>query len=186
MRRVALALALGLCAAVPAFAQNAETLPLVGWLRISTAVTSEPGATLLRTALAALGQVDGRNIRLEIRFAEGHAERLPELAEALVRQKASVILATGIHAIRAAQRATSTIPIVADDDDLLAEGPVASLAKPGGNTTGTRREAAGNPEADRARGATHRPIARSVQQRSRAISTGCRYGAGARCRASDR
>jgi len=93
-------------------------------------------ATQFRDALAALGQVDGRDIRIEFRLAEGNPERFPELAEALVREKASVILATGLPAIQAAQRATSTIPIVADDDDLLAEGVIGSLAKPGGNTTG--------------------------------------------------
>jgi len=136
MKRIALVLALGLCAAGPGFAQNAGNLPLIGWLRINTPDTVEPQATLFKNSLAALGLVDGRNIRLEVRLAEGHPERLPELAEALVREKASVIVAVGIHAIQAAQRATSTIPIVADDDDFLAEGLIGSLAKPGGNTTG--------------------------------------------------
>src|SRR5882724_4468097 len=111
MNRVAAALALWLCA-IPAFAQNAENLPIVGILRINTADTVEPAATGLKDALAALGLVDGRNIRLELRLAEGHAERLPELAQSLVREKASVILAFGPPAIRAAQQATSTIPIV--------------------------------------------------------------------------
>ena len=136
MKSVAVAFALWLCAAGSASAQNAGNLPLIGWLRINTPDTVEPQATLFENSLAALGLVDGRNIRLEVRLAEGHPERLPELAEALVREKASVIVAVGIHAIQAAQRATSTIPIVADDDDLLAEGLIGSLAKPGGNTTG--------------------------------------------------
>ena len=135
MKSVAAAFALWLCAAASVSAQNAGNLPLIGWLRINTPDTVEPQATLFKNSLAALGLVDGRNIRLEVRLAEGHPEQLPELAEALVGEKASVILATGIHAIRAAQRATSTIPIVADDD-LLAEGLIGSLAKPGGNTTG--------------------------------------------------
>jgi putative tryptophan/tyrosine transport system substrate-binding protein len=136
VRYVSLALALGLYAAGPAFSQNLENLPLVGWLRINTSANNEPGATLLRDALAALGRVDGRDIRIDFRLAEGHAERLPELADVLVRENASVILATGIHAIRAVQLATRTIPIVADDDDLLAEGLISSLPRPGGNTTG--------------------------------------------------
>jgi putative ABC transport system substrate-binding protein len=136
MKSVAAAFALWLCAAASASAQNAGNLPLIGWLRINTPDTVEPQATLFKNSLAALGLVDGRNIRLEVRLAEGHPERLPELAEALVREKASVIVAVGIHAIQAALRATSTIPIVADDDDLLAEGLIGSLAKPGGNTTG--------------------------------------------------
>jgi putative ABC transport system substrate-binding protein len=135
VRRVAAALALWLCAAMPAFAQNRENLPVVGILRNNTADTAEPFATGFKAALAALGLVDGRNIRLEVRYAEDHIERLPELAQSLVRAKASVILAIGPPAIRAAQQATSTIPIVANAD-LLASGLIGGLAKPGGNTTG--------------------------------------------------
>jgi len=135
MRGVALALALGLCTVPPASAENAENLPLVGILRSNTADTVEPAATGFKEALAALGLVDGRNIRLEVRLAEGHAERLPELAQSLVQAKASVIVAFGAPVIRAAQRATSTIPIVAIGE-LLSEGLIASLARPGGNTTG--------------------------------------------------
>jgi putative tryptophan/tyrosine transport system substrate-binding protein len=129
------ALALWLCAAIPALAQNADNLPIVGVLRINTTDSVEPFATGFRDALAALGLVDGRNIRLEVRLAEGHLERLPELAQSLVQAKARVILAFGPPAIRAAQQATSTIPIVANAD-LLASGLIASLARPGGNTTG--------------------------------------------------
>jgi len=135
MRRVAVAFALWLCAAMPAFAQNRENLPVVGILRNNTADTAEPFATGFKGALAAVGLVDGRNIRLEVRYAEDHIERLPELAQSLVRAKASVILAFGPPAIRAAQQATSTIPIVANAD-LLASGLIGSLARPGGNTTG--------------------------------------------------
>ncbi|HXO90629.1 MAG TPA: ABC transporter substrate-binding protein [Stellaceae bacterium] len=136
MRQIAALLLLTLCAVAPAFAQNTEKLPIVGVLRMNTPETAQLPVTGLKAALAALGRVDGRNIRLDVRLAGGHIERLPELAEALVREKASVILATGLPAILAAQRATRTIPIVADDDDLLAEGVIGSLAKPGGNTTG--------------------------------------------------
>jgi putative tryptophan/tyrosine transport system substrate-binding protein len=136
MRRVALALALGLFAAIPAVAQNAENLPIVGILRINTSNTVEPFATGFKDALAALGLVDGRNIRIEVRYAEGDVERLPELARSLVRAKASVILAFSDPAIRAAQQATSTIPIVGNTGDLVASGLIGSLARPGGNTTG--------------------------------------------------
>jgi putative ABC transport system substrate-binding protein len=135
MKRIALVLALGLCAAVPAFGQNSGNLPLVGVLRVNTANTVEPAATGFKEALAALGLVDGRNIRLEVRLAEGHVERLPELAQSLVQAKARVIVAFSAPVIRAAQRATSTIPIVGFGD-LLSQGLIASLAKPGGNTTG--------------------------------------------------
>src|SRR5215471_18991770 len=135
MRFFAAALALWLCADVPALAQKADNLPLIGILRSNTADTVEPFATGFRDALWALGLVDGRNIRLEVRLAEGHLERLPELAQSLVQAKARVILALGPPAIRAAQQATSTIPIVGNAD-LLANGLIASLARPGGNTTG--------------------------------------------------
>src|SRR5262249_19756645 len=109
---------------------------LVGVLRINTAVNNEPTATMFRDALAALGDVDGRDLRLEFRLAEGDAERLPGLAEVLVRDGASVIVAHGPAAIRAAQRATRTIPIVATTRDLVADGFIESLAQPGGNITG--------------------------------------------------
>jgi putative ABC transport system substrate-binding protein len=136
MRRTALAVALGLCAAVPAFAQNAETLPLVGVLRINGAANNEPTATLLRNELAALGDVDGKNIRLDFRLAEGEAGRLPGLAEALVRERASVIIAQRPAAALTAQRATRSIPIVAAGSDLVALGLIDSMARPGGNITG--------------------------------------------------
>jgi putative tryptophan/tyrosine transport system substrate-binding protein len=137
MRRIAAAFVLWLSAALPTFAQNAENLPVIGILRNNTADNVEPFATGFKDALAALGLVDGRNIRLEVRYAEDHIERLPALAQSLVRAKASVILAFGPPAIRAAQQATSAIPIVAGAD-LLASGLIGSLAKPGGNTTGVR------------------------------------------------
>jgi len=120
---------------MPAFAQNREGLPVIGILRMNTADNVEPSATGFKDASAALGRVDGRNIRIEVRLAEGHAERLPELAQSLVQAKASVIVAYGAPVIRAAQRATSTIPIVAFGE-LLSEGLIGSLARPGGNTTG--------------------------------------------------
>jgi putative ABC transport system substrate-binding protein len=83
-----------------------------------------------------LGYIEDRNLRLEFRFAEGHADRFPALAAALVGNKANVIVALGDAATRAAQQATSTIPIVAIADDLVAARLVQSMAKPGGNLTG--------------------------------------------------
>jgi ABC-type uncharacterized transport system substrate-binding protein len=108
-----LGLFLTLCAAVPALAQDPERLPLVGVLRINSVANNEPTATLLRDELAALGDVDGKNIRLDFRLAEGDAGRFPELAAALVQEKATVIVAQGPAAAQAAQRATRSIPIVA-------------------------------------------------------------------------
>src|SRR6516165_11486968 len=134
MRRLGLLLAL--CVAVPALAQDPERLPLVGVLRINSAANNEPTATLLRDELAALGDVDGKNIRLDFRLAEGDAGRFPELAEALVRDNPSVIVAYGPPAVKAAQHATKTIPIVATANDLVASGFIQSMARPGGNITG--------------------------------------------------
>ena len=136
MRRVAALLALLLCAVTPAFAQDTARLPVVGLLRMDTKSEVGPFAEMFREALATLGWVDGKNLRLDFRLAESDTERLPELAEALVREKVSVIYAAGPAAARAAQRATRTIPIVATSSDLVALGLIASLAKPGGNITG--------------------------------------------------
>ena len=136
MKYIGALLVLALCAGAPVFAQDATNLPLVGVLRINGPDTVEPMATQFRAALAALGRVDGRTIRLEYRLAEGHVDRFPELAQALVAENAHVIVALGDPAVRAAQQATRSIPIVAMADDLVASGLIASLARPGGNTTG--------------------------------------------------
>jgi putative ABC transport system substrate-binding protein len=129
-------LAVWLCAAVPALAQDRAQLPLVGLLRIDTPATLGLSSGMLREALAALGHVDGSTIRLDFRLAEGDVERFPEMAAALVRDKPNVIVAQGEATARAAQAATRTIPILATTNDLVASGLIASLAKPGGNMTG--------------------------------------------------
>ena len=127
---------LWLCISLAASAQQAGKAPLVGVLLINTAANPEPVVPLFRNALAGLGYVEDRNLRLDFRFAEGHADRFPALAAALVGDKANVIAALGDAATRAAQQATQTIPIVAIADDLVAAGLIQSNAKPGGNTTG--------------------------------------------------
>jgi len=136
MRWLTATLVLWLCISLAASAQQAGKAPLVGVLLINTAANPEPARSLFRDALAALGYVDRRNLRLEFRFAEGQAERFPALAEALVRDRPDVIVGLGDAATRAAQQATRTIPIVAIADDLVASGFIQSLARPGGNTTG--------------------------------------------------
>ena len=90
-----------------------------------------------RHGLRELGYVEGKNIVVEERYAQGKLDRLRELAAELVRLKVDVIVSAGPEATRAAKEATSTIPIVmAQDFDPVGTGFVASLARPGGNITG--------------------------------------------------
>jgi len=136
MSRIAGALLLLLITGSAAFGEETEVAPLVGVLLINTAADPEPARSLLRNALTALGYIEGRNLRLDFRFAEGQAERFPALAEELIRHRPAVIVGLGDAATRAAQQATTTIPIVAIADDLVASGLIRSNAEPGGNTTG--------------------------------------------------
>jgi putative ABC transport system substrate-binding protein len=91
----------------------------------------------LRQGLAMLGYIEGQNLTIEWRYAEGHDDRLPSLAAELVGLKVDVLVADITLAVRAAMRATSTVPIVmAVSADAVGGGLVASLARPGGNVTG--------------------------------------------------
>ena len=120
-------------------AEQAAGLPRIGFL--APASLSDPRippfVQAFRQGLRALGYVEGQNIALEFRWAEGQYDRLPGLAAELVRLNVNVILAGGPPAIQAAKQATETIPIVmAAVADPVATGFVASLARPGGNITG--------------------------------------------------
>jgi ABC-type uncharacterized transport system substrate-binding protein len=140
MRRVAGTLVFWLCSTILACAQ--DNIPVIGWLSPATAQSYQqtdpgyPGPHLLRDSLAKHGLIDGKNVRVDMRLAEGKLDRLLGLAEALVREGATVILAFGEPAGRAAQAATKTLPIVCVGDDLVNSGLAASLAKPGSNMTG--------------------------------------------------
>jgi len=128
-------IALGLFLAPdPSHAQVVAKTPRIGML--TPAFDPHPGFAGFRQGLRDLGYVEGQSIALEYRFAEGKAERLPELAAELVRLKMDVILASSVAAARAAQHATETIPIVFGGTDPVGQGLVASLARPGGNITG--------------------------------------------------
>ena len=90
-----------------------------------------------RQELSKLGWIEGKNITIEYRFAEGKTDRLPELAAELVRLKVDLIVTTGRAPALAAKSATTTIPIVMTAfPDPVGEGLVANLARPGGNVTG--------------------------------------------------
>jgi putative tryptophan/tyrosine transport system substrate-binding protein len=91
---------------------------------------------VLRKGLRDTGFTEGQNIQLDIRSAEGNAERLPELAAELVRRKVDVIVGFQTPAVQAAKQATAEIPIVMDAGEPVGMGLVSSLARPGGNVTG--------------------------------------------------
>jgi putative ABC transport system substrate-binding protein len=120
--------------------QPKANAPRIGFLWFSSMVDAMvPGArSAFRQRLSALGYVEGKNILIEERFADGHAERLGELARELVASRVDVIVAPGVTASRAARQATNTIPIVMlHAGDPVGAGLIASLARPGGNVTGT-------------------------------------------------
>jgi len=135
-------LALTLCAVLLALcfsagAQQATKIPKIGYLTGATRDGQAARIEAFRQGLRELGYVEGKNIVIEYRYAEGNLDRLPTLAAELVRLKIDVIVTGGGPNTRAAKEATSTIPIVmAQDGDPVANGFVASLARPGGNITG--------------------------------------------------
>src|SRR5437016_5843213 len=127
-----------LAAPVVAAAQQPTKVHRIG--RLSPGLPpSQPSPSMeaFRQGLRDLGYVEGQNLVIEWRWAEGREERLPDLAAELVRLQVEVLVVGGVAAIRAAQHATSTIPIVmAANYDPVGEGFIASLAHPGGNITG--------------------------------------------------
>ncbi len=127
---------------LPAEAQQTGKVYRIGYLAVGSARTSQRYIGIFREALRELGYVEGKNIVIEYRSAEGKRDRLPKLAAGLVRTKVDVIVVTGNRATKAAKQATSTIPIVVGGaGDLVRAGLVASLAQPGGNITGSTRMA---------------------------------------------
>jgi putative ABC transport system substrate-binding protein len=118
-------------------AQPAARVYEVGWLSAGSASNAPELVDAFRHALREFGWVDGRNIRIQYRFADGQLDRLTDMAADLVRMKVDVILATVPAALAAARNATKTIPIVmVFGPDPVESGLVASLARPGGNITG--------------------------------------------------
>jgi ABC-type uncharacterized transport system substrate-binding protein len=133
---------LALCAILFALSDSADAQQpgkvfRIGFLDGSTAAGSAVLVKAFLKELSKLGWVEGKNITIEYRFAEGKNDRLPELATDLVRLKVDLIVVTGGPTALAAKGATTTIPIViANVGDPVGLGLVASLPRPGGNVTG--------------------------------------------------
>jgi putative ABC transport system substrate-binding protein len=126
-----------LAAPIAAEAQRAGKVPHIGVIGTATSSLMSVWLTAFREGLRERGYVEGQSIAIEYRWGEGKPERFPGFAAELVRLRVDVIVTSGAHAIRAAQRATSIIPIVmAIVEDPVEQGFVTSLAHPGGNLTG--------------------------------------------------
>jgi putative tryptophan/tyrosine transport system substrate-binding protein len=118
-------------------AQQATNIPQIGYLEGGPLSAHTARMEAFRQGLRELGYEEGKNIGIEWRFGDSKVDRLPALAAELVGLKVAVIVTGGTAPTRAAKEATSTIPIVmAQDNDPVASGVVASLARPGGNITG--------------------------------------------------
>ncbi len=136
---LAVILTLSLILAPLAAAQQAAKIARIGFLATGSLGSPETQATFdaFRQGLRERGYVEGQNILIEYRAADGKIERFPGLATELARLKVDVILAANTPAARAVQQATTTIPIVVPViGDPVGDGLVASLARPGGNITG--------------------------------------------------
>jgi putative ABC transport system substrate-binding protein len=132
-----LMLAVGFMAA--ASAQQSAKIPKIGYLSAGSATAGNQISTVrgLREGLKELGYVEGKNLVLELRFADGRTDRVPELVAELLSQKVDIVVSGGPAVTRAAKQATNSVPIVmAFDPDPVKAGFIVSLARPGGNITG--------------------------------------------------
>ena|SRR6266446_2749784 len=139
----ALLMAVAFAAPSSAFAQAPKPSSVVGYLGISAPTTPSVARLLdaFRLGLREAGWIEGRTLRIELRWSEGRPERFTELARELVQLKADVIVTAGSQATQAAKEASTTIPIVfVGVGNPIGAGFVASLARPGGNVTGVTNQ----------------------------------------------
>ena len=140
---IVLLVGLALASAPLVEAQQAKKEARIGYLAAACPDTQSARTEAFRQGLRDLGYIEGQNIAIEYRCAEGKADRLPELATELIQLKLDLIVTAGNEATQAAKNATGTIPIVTTGSDPVVSGFVASLAHPGGNITGVSIDAPG-------------------------------------------
>jgi putative ABC transport system substrate-binding protein len=135
--RLAAALLLGLAVlAAQADAQPGVKTARIGYVWLGPTGSDTPALDGLKRGLAELGYIEGRNLVIEYRYADGRPERLPIILAALVALKVDLLVTPGTIVTRAAQQATTAVPIVSTSTDPVGSGFAKSLARPGGNITG--------------------------------------------------
>jgi putative ABC transport system substrate-binding protein len=139
MKRRAFVVLLGGVAVAKPLAVHAQpqtTIPHIGYLWLGAADEEDSTKRGLRQGLADLGYVEGRNIIVDYRYADGHEERLAALVGELIEAKVNIIVSPGSVVTRAVQKATTSIPVVSVNGDPVGSGFVQSLGRPGSNITG--------------------------------------------------
>jgi putative tryptophan/tyrosine transport system substrate-binding protein len=142
-RRAFIALIGGAAAAWPLAARAQHKIPTIGFLGALSQSAQSPWTAAFVQRMREHGWIEGRTIAIEYRWAEGRGERFAEIATEFVRLKVDVIVTAGTDAVIAAKKVTSVVPIVfGTAGDPVANGLVASLARPGGNVTGLSNQSA--------------------------------------------